>query len=283
MATPAIIVRFSTIILTTISNILIIAYTIHYMTYKKSKKIKTNLLRMSLLYFIAATIIPLYNLIYRFAITEHQCRISDTIEEIIVALGRALLLILFTFRIQYAFQGSIYEVKPIYLWLFRTVIIIEYIALNALWIPSMSVTAKPSIGLKFGIYCSNAGDLHYTLPHFICDTLFQFILIYLFVSRLISVTKQNKVATKLNDKFIRLALRQTVLALCAMTSTWVFGFSAITDFSKVLGWFYPLDWCINVWCVFLMFSFVKLGFCVRICCVCNENGIGQLEQRPLLK
>ena len=312
---PKTVTRFICICIAVLSNCFCFGY-VYYQAYynnqQKKKKIDSKILYFTFLYIIWATITTAYNGLYRFIINADGCRASDTIEEYFVAIGRTYLLLFFTYRVEIAFKLSSFRFNAKYLNIFRVIIIFESLTLNTVWIVDMSVTPVV-LGNGLGVYCSNTGRLSLTLPHYIIDLCFNFIVLSMFVDRLIKVTMiaasnerrstvidptENKdkdkekekgkekagengrksgkhnfknVAKQMNtnnDKLIRVAIRQTILTFISIVSTWIFGLNAIIDLNDELGWFYPLDWGINVLCIVCMFRFVKCRCCTNTCVVC---------------
>ena len=315
------ITRFLCVFVTVVSNCFGFGY-LYYHTYYKPTQTKRKInidpiiLNLTFFYIVWATITTIYNIAYRFIINENDCRVSDTIEEYLVAIGRTYLLLFFTFRVEYAFKNSCFCFNTKYINIFRIFIIVESVAINTFWIVNMSVRPVVSLNGKFGIYCSNTGDLSWILCHYFIDFCFNIIVLSMFVDRLIKVTmiaasnerrrslqnekknnnkkiNKNKNNSQMcnnpfdlnlsktkslksvvaqidakNDQLIRIGIRQTILTSISILSTWIFGLNSIIDVNEQLGWFYPLDWAINVICIVCMFKFVKCQCCTNACVNC---------------
>ena len=154
------------------------------------KPIDPRLITGTFVYILLASITVLWNLIYRFMISDSvsQCNITDTIDEYLNVFSRIYLLLLFTYNIEFVFkQSKTYSFNPKFLLILRILIVIEDLLLNTIWIGTMTVCPLDHDNL--GVYCYNYSDSGIIYTHLIFFTIFDAIILWLFISRFTKLAK----------------------------------------------------------------------------------------------
>ena len=186
--------RFASIAVT-MTSLFIAASYVFFKAYVKQthSQIDAKLLLGAFVYFFLACIMTMYNLLYRFVIRDsmQDCYLADSMEEYLIVIARAWLLIYFTYRVEIIFRNTKYAFDTKYLNLFRLIAIIETLIMNVLWIsvPRFNHRIQAKNFGPFGIYCSNSGCPVIVNTHLALDTTFNLFVLALFVNRIQAVIK----------------------------------------------------------------------------------------------
>eukprot|EP01083_Nonionella_stella_P093217 261106_1 len=250
------------------------SYLLGFMTLKLIKKQKqlNVILGCAICSIVCATCASLHNLLYRFLIQIHDCRMSDIIEESIIAIARSVLLLFYVAMVTKVFQNTKQAVSDE----FRDCMCLFIIAVHMVLLPSIYITRQNGTAIRtpsYGIYCRNEMEgviaITAVVLYHIVDFAITAVLGGLFVFKLNNLlsdlkeeddehdnSEENVQQTKATDQLLRLIKKAMCLMFVSIISSWllIFGGRIDKNSETLLRWIYPLDYAINGWCVFLFFD-----------------------------
>lgn len=250
-------VRFACLAISLLSNLFLLFFIIYKVFIKREKQI--NVIFQFLVIYISGTIFTmLYNIVYRFVVdgSVEDCQISDTIEEILVAIMRSILLLYYVLMVYKFFPGF----KKVVYAVSTCIVIFHLLILPAIYISYMKSNAIASD--DYGVYCKQDWD---SPPAYISAILYQVIdCLFTVLVLVVVVLKMHSLYVILDhDSIFLIAIVKKALVLCSISivSSWLLMFVGRLSVNSPLRWFYPLDYAINSWCLFLWFDWKEFEFC----------------------
>ena len=288
------IVRIICAVSTVISNVYLLLFISRKLW--RGDKTLNNIFVFCISYIILTFIATLYNTLYRFILAPAACQTSDIFEESLISISRSVILQFYVIMIYEIFDKSksvsghgidhtvSIHTKPYWKQMYVDNKLIFYsmifiIVFHLIILPALYISYMRTIPIKtnYGIYCQNtwpSQDLWSVILYQLVDCVITIFLCILFVYKLHKLrqilkhwtdiqTDDTDVDRTKQKKLYRLARKAMILSFISIVSSWIVIASGRLDTSGNihLRWFYPLDYMINCWCLFLIFEWQEFQCC----------------------